>query len=40
MQIVSKGDNLHEMSKSISSKKWEKYLKVSPAEMFYQHARR
>ena len=35
MQIVSNGDNLHEMSKSVF---WEKYFKMS-AEIFTQSAK-
>ena len=34
MQIVSPGDNLHEMSKPIF---WRKYFKLSSAEFFTQH---
>ena len=36
MQIVSKGDSLHEMSNPLSWKKYEKYFKMSPAENFTQ----
>ena len=36
MQIVSLGDNLHEMSDPIF---WEKYFKMSSAEIFTQHAK-
>ena len=32
MQIVSIGDNLHEMSNPVSWDKWEKYFKVLSAE--------
>ena len=39
MQIVSLGDNLHEMSKPIfSEKKIEKYLRTASAGIFTQHA--
>ena len=31
MQIVSRGDNLHEISKSVFWEKWEKYFKMSSA---------
>ena len=37
MQIVSTGDNLHEMSNSVS---WEKYFKMSSAENFTKNAKR
>ena len=36
MQIVSIGDNLHEMSKPVF---WEKYFNMSSAENFTQHAK-
>ena len=36
MQIVSDGDNLHEMSKSVFWEKLEKYFKMSSAEIFTQ----
>ena len=36
MQIVSSGDNLHEMSKPILQEKWEKYLKMLSAGIFTQ----
>ena len=32
MQIVSNGDNLHEMSKPVSWKEQEKYFRMSSAE--------
>ena len=38
MQIVSLGDNLHEMSDPISRKKI-RHFKMSSAEMFTQHAK-
>ena len=39
MQIVSSGDNLHEMSNSIFwEKKEENHFKMSSAENFTQHA--
>ena len=37
MQIVSIGDNLHEMPKLILWEKQEKYIKMSFAEIFTQH---
>ena len=37
MQIVSEGDNLHELSKPIFS---EKYFKMSSAEVFTPQAKR
>ena len=40
MQIVSQGDNLHEMSKPAFWEKLEKYFKMSSAEIFIQHAMR
>ena len=40
MQIVSERDNLHEMPKpTFWKKKWEKYFKLSSAEIFTQHAK-
>ena len=36
MQIVSLGDNLHEMSKPVF---WEKYFKMTSAESFTQRAK-
>ena len=38
MQIVSSGDNLHEMSKPIFWEKGGKYFIMSSAEIFTQHA--
>ena len=38
MQIVSYGDNLHEMSKPVFWEKYEKYFKMS-AEIFTQSAK-
>ena len=38
MQIVSTGNNLHEMSKSVCWEKEEKYFSMSSAENFSQHA--
>ena len=38
MQIVSSGDNLHEMSNLIFWDKQEKYFKMSSAEIITQHA--
>ena len=39
MQIVSTGDNLHEMSNPIFwKKKSEKYFRMLSAEIFTQHA--
>ena len=40
MQIVSLGDNLHEMSNSVFWEKYEKYFKMSSAENFTQSAKR
>ena len=42
MQIVSLGDNLHEMSKSVFwvKNKKKKYFKMSSVEFFTQHAKR
>ena len=37
MQIVSRGDNLHEMSIPVFS---EKYVRMPPAEFFTRHAKR
>ena len=39
MQIVSTGDNLHEMSKPIFCKKQEKYFNMSSAENNTKSAR-
>ena len=39
MQIVSSGDNLHEMSNPIFCEKQAKYSKMSSAEFFTQHAK-
>ena len=39
-QIVSIGDNLHEMSNPVSWEKYEKYFRMSPAENFTQCAKR
>ena len=36
MQIVSKGDSLHEMSSPVF---WERYFKMSSAENFTQSAK-
>ena len=36
MQIVSNGDNLHDMSKPVF---WEKYFKMLTAEIFTQSAK-
>ena len=38
-ETISKGDNLHEISKHIFWEKYEKYLKISSAEFFTQHAK-
>ena len=38
MQIVSNGDNLHEMSNPVFWEKQEKYFKLSSAEIYTQHA--
>ena len=38
MQIVSQGDNLHEISKPISLERYKKYFKMSSAETFAKHA--
>ena len=40
MQIVSSGDNLHEMSKPIFGQNKKKYFKLSSAEFFTQDAKR
>ena len=40
MQIVSLGDNLHEMSYTVFREKQEKYSKKSSAENFTQSAKR
>ena len=41
MQIVSNGDNLHEVSKLFFfQEKWENCLKMSSAEIFTQSAKR
>ena len=37
MQIVSYGDNLHEMSKLFSGNIYEKYFKMLSAEIFTQN---
>ena len=37
MQIVSIGDNLHEISMPVSGEKKEKYFKILSAEIFTQH---
>ena len=39
MQIVSTGDNLHKMSKSVSGKNKKKYFKMLSAETFTQNAK-
>ena len=39
MQIVSLGDNLHAMSNQIFWKKYEKYFKMSSAEILTQYAK-
>ena len=39
MQIVSFGDNLHEVSNPILQEKFEKYFKMPSAEIFTQHAK-
>ena len=39
MQIVSTGDNLHEISNYVFWEEW-KYFKISPAENFTQTAKR
>ena len=39
MQIVSSGDNLHEMSKTIFRGKKKEYFKMLSAEIFTQHAK-
>ena len=39
MQIVSNGDNLHEMSNPVSLGKQEKYFKMSSGENFTQSAK-
>ena len=38
MQIFSRGDSLHKISNLIFWGKWEKYFKMSSAEIFAQHA--
>ena len=38
MQIVSLGDNLHEVSNPIFKEKSEKYFKMSSSEIFTQQA--
>ena len=38
MQIVSTGDNLHEMSKPVFWEKWEKYFNMLSAKKFTHHA--
>ena len=38
LQIVSNGDNLHEMSNPVSWEKEEKYFKLTSAENFTQSA--
>ena len=40
MQIVSLGDNLHEMSNPVFWEKYGKYFKMSSAENFTQSAKR
>ena len=40
MQIVSLGDNLHEMSNPVFWEKYEKYFKMPSAENFTQSAKR
>ena len=40
MQIVSIGDNLHEMSNPVFWKKQEKYFKMLSGENFAQSAKR
>ena len=40
MQIVSQGDDLHEMLKLFSGKNEKKYFRMSSAEFFTQHALR
>ena len=39
LQIVSWGNNLHEISKPIFLEKWEKYFKMSSTEIITQHAK-
>ena len=39
MQIVSKGDNLHEMSNPVSWEKKEKYFNMFTAENFIESAK-
>ena len=39
MQVVSTGDNLHEMSKPVFWEKQEKYFKMLSAENFTQRAK-
>ena len=39
MQIVSLGDNLHEVSNPVFWEKWEKYFKVLCAESCIQSAK-
>ena len=38
MQIVSSGDNLHEMPNPVFWEKVEKYFKISSAEIWIQNA--
>ena len=40
MQIVSSGDNLHEMSKPVFWETYKKYFNISAAENFTQSAKR
>ena len=40
MQIVSLGDNLHELSNPVFEKNKKKYFKMSSAENFTQSAKR
>ena len=40
MQIVSNGDNLHEMTNTVVLEEYEKYFKMSSAAYFTQHAQR
>ena len=39
MQVVSPGDNLHELSKRILWENKKKYFEMSSAEAFTQHAK-
>ena len=39
MQIVSNGDSLHEISKTVFWKKYEKYFKLSSTENVTQSAK-